>query len=226
MKRRCPVLALLLVLIILVPLRFPDSWLGLLVARETASPGIVTFTTQEDHQNMLKQLGIAKLRPGPSGNESAPNHANYDESLANPHPNLPALLVCSDGSSVKSKEEWITKRRPETVELFEREVFGRVPADTPKVVWKLVEEKDVTAGDIPIIEKTFEGIVDNSRCPEIEIKIPLKLGVPKNASQPVPTLIMFSFFGFGRRPDSHRQHSVLRVRRARKPWQKQIGATR
>ena len=35
---------------------------------------------------MMAQLGIRKLRPGPSGNESAPNHANYDEALANPYP--------------------------------------------------------------------------------------------------------------------------------------------
>ena len=47
-------------------------------------PPLVTFTSQQDHDNMMQQLGIKKLRPGPSGNESAPNHANYDESLANP----------------------------------------------------------------------------------------------------------------------------------------------
>ena len=35
---------------------------------------------------MMDQLGIKALRPGPSGNEKAPNHANYDESLANPFP--------------------------------------------------------------------------------------------------------------------------------------------
>ena len=35
---------------------------------------------------MMEQLGIKALRPGPSGNESAPNHANYDEALANPYP--------------------------------------------------------------------------------------------------------------------------------------------
>ena len=33
---------------------------------------------------MMDQLGIKALRPGPSGNEKAPNHANYDESKANP----------------------------------------------------------------------------------------------------------------------------------------------
>ncbi len=41
---------------------------------------------------MLDQLGIKALRPGPSGNESAPNHANYDEATANPFPNLPEVL--------------------------------------------------------------------------------------------------------------------------------------
>jgi hypothetical protein len=39
----------------------------------------VTFTTDQDRQNMMDQLGIKALRPGPSGNEKAPNHANYDE---------------------------------------------------------------------------------------------------------------------------------------------------
>ncbi len=47
--------------------------------------------TAADHQNMMEQLGITKLRPGPSGNEPAPNHANYDEALANPYPNLPEV---------------------------------------------------------------------------------------------------------------------------------------
>ena len=49
----------------------------------------VTFTAEQDHQNMMDQLGIKALRPGPSGNEKAPNHANYDESLANPYPECP-----------------------------------------------------------------------------------------------------------------------------------------
>jgi len=38
----------------------------------------VSFTAEQDYRNMMDQLGIKSLRPGPSGNESAPNHANYD----------------------------------------------------------------------------------------------------------------------------------------------------
>ena len=45
---------------------------GWLVAQEAAGANVacepVSFTTQEDHRNMMEQLGITKLRPGPSGN--------------------------------------------------------------------------------------------------------------------------------------------------------------
>jgi len=41
-------------------------------------PKPLTLSAQEDSQNMMQQLGIKKLRPGPSGDPNAPNHANYD----------------------------------------------------------------------------------------------------------------------------------------------------
>src|SRR5487761_2398455 len=42
-------------------------------APNSAFPPPVTFTTEQDHQNMMDQLGIKALRPGPSGDEKAPN---------------------------------------------------------------------------------------------------------------------------------------------------------
>ena len=63
------------------------------------NPPPVKFTAEQDHQNMMDQLGIKSLRPGPSGNESAPNHANYNESLANPYPDLPDLLTLKNGGN-------------------------------------------------------------------------------------------------------------------------------
>src|SRR5579884_936186 len=91
------------------------------------------WTAAEDHQNMMEQLGIKALRPGPSGNENAPNHANYDESKANPYPDLPDVLKTKDGRKVTTPEMWWNVRRPEIVEDFDREVLGRVPKDVPKV---------------------------------------------------------------------------------------------
>src|SRR5215831_16955865 len=75
--------------------------------------------TEADHKNMMSQLGITALRPGPSGNESAPNHANYDESLANPFPNLPDVLTLKNGAKVTTADQWWRQRRPEIVEDFE-----------------------------------------------------------------------------------------------------------
>lgn len=65
-----------------------------------SAPPPVTFTAEQDRQNMMDQLGIEALRPGPSGNEDAPNHATYDEILANPYPNIPDQLTMNDGTKV------------------------------------------------------------------------------------------------------------------------------
>ena len=46
-------------------------------ANTSALPEPKNWTTAEDHRNMMEQLGIRALRPGPSGNENAPNHADY-----------------------------------------------------------------------------------------------------------------------------------------------------
>lgn len=151
----------------------------------------VTFTTQEDHRNMMEQLGITKLRPGPSGNEKDANHANYDESLANPYPDLPEVLVSEKGLPIDTAEKWWQIRRPEIIEDFEREVVGRIPENVPSVKWEVVETRDAMAGDIPVVEQHIVGTVDNSACPEIEVKISMSLTLAKDASKPVPVLMMF-----------------------------------
>src|SRR4249920_3794504 len=83
-------------------------------------------TSVGDHRQMMEQLGIRSLRPGPSGNEQAPNHANYDETIANPYPDLPDVLTLKNGTKVTTPAMWDKQRRPEIVEDFDREVLGRV----------------------------------------------------------------------------------------------------
>src|SRR5689334_12556701 len=105
-----------------------------LFAQQT-NPEPMNWTAAQDHQNMMDQLGIKALRPGPSGNESAPNHANYDLALANPYPKLPDVLTLKNGKKVTKPDVWWKQRRPEIVEDFDREVLGRVPKNVPKVTW-------------------------------------------------------------------------------------------
>jgi hypothetical protein len=45
----------------------------------------LNWTAEQDHQNMMDQLGIKRLRASPSGNEKEANHANYDEEKAPIH---------------------------------------------------------------------------------------------------------------------------------------------
>src|SRR4029079_3744961 len=70
--------------------------------------------TAADHRNMMQQLGITKLRPGPSGNANATNNAaNYDPAKANPYPDLPEVLTLKNGQKVTSAEMCWKHRRPE-----------------------------------------------------------------------------------------------------------------
>src|SRR5215470_19579816 len=87
-----------------------------IIAQSGGSPELKNWTAAEDHQNMMTQLGIQKLRPGPSGNELAPNHANYDAATANPFPNLPDALTLKNGKKVTTPAVWWNQRRPEIVE--------------------------------------------------------------------------------------------------------------
>ena len=108
-------------------------------AQETkpADPAPLQLTAQQDHKLMMEASRSAPA-PGANGmNPRAPNAANYDESKANPYPNLPDLLVLKNGEKVATAETWWTKRRPEIVEDFDREVYGRVPKDVPKVTWEV-----------------------------------------------------------------------------------------
>jgi hypothetical protein len=154
----------------------------------------LNWTTQQDHQNMKEQLGIIRLRPGPSGNATATNAANYDPAKANPFPNLPDPLVTKSGQKVTTAEQWWKVRRPEIVGDFEREIIGRVPRNVPKVTWTVVTQAtDRVVGSNAVIAKQLLGTVDNSACPSIKVGIQMNVVTPANARGPVPVLMMFGF---------------------------------
>jgi lysophospholipase L1-like esterase len=155
-------------------------------------PDTTNWTAEQDHKNMMDQLGIKALRPGPSGNEKDPNHANYDESKANPYPGLPDALTLKNGQKVTSADQWWNQRRPEIVEDFEREVLGRIPSNVPKVTWTVKSTTDSKAGVFPVLEKQLIGHADNSGYPAIHVDIEMTLVTPGNAKGAVPVMIMFS----------------------------------
>ena len=158
---------------------------------QTPAPPPVTFTADQDHQNMMDQLGIKALRPGPSGNEKAPNHANNDESLANPYPNVPDPLTLDNGKKVTTPEMWWKQRRPELVEGLSKYVYGFVPEHTPAVKWTVTTVDHEFIGFTPVTAKELIGEVDNSSYPSISVKMHMIEVLPAMARGPVPVLMMF-----------------------------------
>ncbi|MGD0682846.1 MAG: acetylxylan esterase [Terracidiphilus sp.] len=160
---------------------------------QLAMRATIDAASRQDHQHMMDLLGIKELRPGASHDPKSPNPTNYDESKANVYPNLPDPLLLKDGKRVTSAKVWWTKRRPEIVEDFDREILGRVPANTPKVTWEVVSTTPEKVGDVPVVTKRLAGHVDNSAYPKITVNIDLELTTPANATGPVPVIMELSF---------------------------------
>jgi len=113
---------------------------------------------------------------------------SYDEAKANPYP-LPDPLVLKNGQPVKDAATWWNQRRPEILEDFRAEMYGRIPEDTPKVTWEVTATDTNAAGGTAIM-KTVVGHVDNSRYPAANPSIHLTLYTPSNAKGPVPMMVV------------------------------------
>jgi sialate O-acetylesterase len=167
--------------------RFP-SW------RETyrRMQDSINRLSRADHGLMMDQLGIRELRPGPSGNPDAPDAANTDESLASPYESLPDPLTFNNGDPVTSPEQW-DARRLEIMEDFDREVYGRVPLNTPAVKWELSEERDSLEGTFLVKVKRLTGRVAREGYQGNGVAIDLTLVTPLEAGGPVPVIMNLGF---------------------------------
>jgi hypothetical protein len=140
--------------------------------KETPISPPVVMTAEQDHQRMMALLQIKSLRPGANPNDAkAANAVNYDESKANPYPGLPDPLLLKNGKRVISARAWWSQRRPEIVEDFDREVYGRLPKNVPKVKWEVASTTSEKNGAVPIIVKKLVGHADNSSYPVISVDI-------------------------------------------------------
>ena len=133
-------------------------------------------------------LQITSIPPGAQGSN---NPATYDEADANPYPKLPDPLVLKNGKKVTSQDMWGKQRRPEILEDFEREIYGRTPKNTPKVTWEVTSQED----NGTTITKQLVGHVDNSSYPLVSVNIQLTLVTPSNATGPVPVMMQFGGLG-------------------------------
>src|SRR5467141_2539494 len=181
---RAAVGALLLTVLVLIPA--PSS--GQPVKGKAKQPDFIP-ADYDDYQNMLTQLGIKKMRKGRDGK----GKDTSDEATANPYrETMPDLMTFKDGTKVKSADQW-PKRRAEIVEDFERDVYGRIPKNVPKVKWEVTSTVEGESGGIATVTKTLVGTVDNSAFPKIKVAIQASFTVPKHAAARVPIILEFGF---------------------------------
>ena len=80
--------------------------------------------------------------------------------------------------------------------MFEENVYGRIPADVPKVVWTVAASERESVGFHPVIAKQLIGHVDNAGDPAIAVDLKMTVVTPADAKGPVPVLVMFGPSGF------------------------------
>lgn len=145
----------------------------------------------DDHQNMMDQLGIRALRPGPDPKDQS----IFSEANANRFAStMPDALTMKDGTKVTTPEQW-RKRREEIVEDFEREVCGRVPKNVPAVTWQVKYESRGTSDGVETLTRQLVGHADNSAYPAITIDIEASITLPASATaeHPVPVMLAYTF---------------------------------
>lgn len=156
----------------------------------SVSAAPVELTAEQDHQRLLDLLHIKALRRGPDGDPTSPNAANFDESKVRPY-TLPDPLLLTNGKKVTTAKVWWQQRRPQIVEQFSREIYGRIPKHIPAVTWTVASTVNEMNADVPVVTKKLVGHVDNSRDPAITVDIQLSLSVPASATGPVPVIMEF-----------------------------------
>ncbi|MGB1924939.1 MAG: alpha/beta hydrolase family protein [Rubripirellula sp.] len=114
--------------------------------------------------------------------------ANYDESKIKAY-QLPPILVDQKGEPVESAKEWRDHRRPELLELFTNQVYGRAP-EACKISSKLISTSTESAKGKAIrreVDVTFGGEAGS-------VTMRLLIYTPKNATNS-PAFLSLNFQG-------------------------------
>jgi len=116
--------------------------------------------------------------------------ANYEESNV-PAYILPDPLVLADGDSVKDASMWWDQRRPEILELFEQNVYGKSPVRPANLIFMMKSVAGKALGGKATRKEVVVSISGKKDSLQMEILIYL----PNNAKEPVPVFVGLNFYG-------------------------------
>ena len=120
----------------------------------------------------------------------ASREANYDEDKV-PQYELPDALICTDGTPVTDAQTWTEKRRPEILQLFEQQMYGKSPGRPENMTCELTSiARDALDGKAVRKEVSVYFAGDKTG-PKMDILI----YQPSENSGPFPTFVGLSFYG-------------------------------
>jgi (4-O-methyl)-D-glucuronate---lignin esterase len=174
------------------------SWVGWTWAQAPVTPaGDANLPPPGTRGNADNVPFIGKSDPGgnPVRLARATGHvSNYAEDRVSPF-TLPDPLLLANGQRVTTAAMWRDQRRPEILKFYETEIYGRVPANAPRVVWEVTETDQNAREGTAIMKRIVGRMGDRADGP----KMNLTLYLPAKASGPVPVLLNLTFaFGAGR----------------------------
>jgi hypothetical protein len=120
-----------------------------------------------------------------------PKPPNYDESKV-PAYTLPDPLVCVDGTPVRDVKTWQQRRRPELLELFAREVYGRTPSGRPKEMhWATTSVDRAALGGKATRKEITIWFTTKKDGPQMHLLI----YQPNGAGAPWPVFLGLNYYG-------------------------------
>jgi dienelactone hydrolase len=131
---------------------------------------------------------------------SRPEFNYYEEKV--PSFTLPSVLTSANGEPIKKKGEWMKTRRPEILELFRSNVFGKVPSTPYKLDFTVINEDPEAMSGAATLKQVDINISANGK----SLVIHLNLFVPNNISRPVPAFLLINL-GSGKIDPSRREKS-------------------
>ncbi len=122
--------------------------------------------------------------------QSNPSYVNYDESKV-PTYTLPDLLQCLDGSKVKSVKDWEEKRRPEIMNIFMSDVYGKTPTEKINVSYTLLATNPKDLSGLATSKQVLFSFTNGKKT----IEAVLLLYIPNNQKDKVPVIVGYNFMG-------------------------------
>jgi hypothetical protein len=108
----------------------------------------------------------------------------YEDSI--PAYNVPELMISTSGKKIITKNDWMKLRRPELLEIFRENVFGRVPDTKYSESFKVVNTDKNAMGGTATLKQVEITIASEGK----SLVIHLTIFVPNNAGKPSPAFLL------------------------------------